>query len=87
MSIFEMFMLICFGSAWPVSIYKSIKSKTNKGKSLMFLVIIFVGYISGTIHKIVYNLDWVIILYILNGVMVGIDLALYYRNSRLDANI
>lgn len=87
MSIFEMFMLICFGSAWPVSIYKSIKSRTNKGKSLMFLVIIFVGYISGTIHKIVYNLDWVIILYILNGVMVGIDLALYYRNSRLDANI
>ena len=34
MSIFEIGMLICFGCAWPVSIWKSYHSKQNAGKSL-----------------------------------------------------
>lgn len=84
MSPFEMIMLIAFGSAWPVSIYKSAKSRTAKGKSLGFLVIIFLGYVSGTLHKIFYNMDWVIVLYILNGLMVGTDVLLTVRNRKLD---
>ena len=80
MSPFEILMLVCFGAAWPFSIYKSWRSREVAGKSVLFLVVIFLGYISGTIHKIFYNFDYVIVLYILNGVMVFIDIMLYYRN-------
>ena len=45
-------MLVCFGMAWPVSILKSWRSRTNKGKSRFFLLIVFVGYLSGLIHKL-----------------------------------
>ena len=44
-------MLICFGAAWPFSIYKSLKSKSTAGKSLIFLIVVEVGYIAGIIHK------------------------------------
>jgi hypothetical protein len=84
MSIFEVTMLICFGSAWPASIYKSISSKTAKGKSIAFLVIVFIGYIAGILHKLFYNLDWVVTLYALNGLMVLIDMSITLRNKELD---
>jgi len=85
MSIFEVIMLVCFGSAWPTSIYKSYVSKTAKGKSIAFLVIVFVGYIAGILHKIFYSFDWVMSLYILNGIMVLIDIVLTIRNITLDS--
>ena len=83
MSIFEALMIIAFGVAWPASIYKSYVSRSNGGKSLMFLVIAFVGYIFGIVHKVFYNYDLVLILYIINTLMIAADIALYYRNSKL----
>lgn len=82
MSVFEMGMLICFGAAWPVNIYKSVKSKTAKGKSLFFLFIVVAGYISGILHKLLYSMDYVLILYIFNLIMVLIDIALYFYNKK-----
>lgn len=79
-SIFEIIMLLCFGIAWPFSIYKSYKARDNSGKSVLFLIIVLTGYISGILHKWFYNLDYVTYLYILNGLMVFIDILLYYRN-------
>jgi hypothetical protein len=84
MSIFEVIMLVCFGSAWPTSIYKSISSKTAQGKSIAFLIIVFVGYIAGILHKLFYNLDWVVTLYALNGLMVLVDISITLRNKELD---
>lgn len=84
MSIFEIAMLFCFGFAWPFSICKSYKSGTNSGKSLIFLYIVFLGYLAGIVHKILYSYDPVIILYIINGLMVLTDIMLYYRNTKLD---
>ncbi|HBR02104.1 hypothetical protein [Syntrophomonas wolfei] len=84
MSIFEIIMLICFGAAWPFSIYKSYSSRSIEGKSFLFLVVVMIGYGSGILHKIFYNYDNVIYLYILNLVMVGIDLLLYIRNRRMN---
>ena len=81
MSIFEIIMLICFGAAWPFSIYKSYKSKQIAGKSASFLFIILVGYIAGVIHKLIFNFDAVIYLYIVNALMVAIDISLYYLNK------
>ncbi len=85
MSLFEALMLMAFGFAWPTSIYKSIRSRSTKGKSLSFLIIIWLGYVSGMLHKILYSFDFVIYLYILNFLMVSIDIALYCRNRKLEA--
>jgi hypothetical protein len=83
MSVFEIGMLLCFGFAWPTAIYKSLKSKSIDGKSLTFLYIVFIGYLFGILHKIFFNLDLVIIFYIINSLMVLFDLILYYRNKKL----
>jgi len=82
MSIFEGVMLICFGASWPISILKSIRVKDVTGKSPLFLVIVAVGYVSGIVHKVLYSLDWIIILYIINLIMILTDLALYIHYSR-----
>jgi hypothetical protein len=78
--IFESIMLVCFGLAWPFSIYKSWKSKQVGSKSFIFLLALLIGYVAGIIHKLFYAFDWVVYLYVLNGVMVAIDMSLYLRN-------
>ncbi|HTP59530.1 MAG TPA: hypothetical protein VMM82_11470 [Spirochaetia bacterium] len=80
MSIFEIIMLVCFGAAWPFSIYKSWRTRQVAGKSLPFLLVIVVGYVAGVLHKIIYHFDPVIYLYALNALMVSIDIILYLRN-------
>ncbi len=83
--IFEAIMVICFGLSWPLSVYKSWKSRTAKGKSLFFEVFIWLGYVSGIVGKLVtHNITYVFAFYILNIVMVSIDICLYMRNLRLD---
>lgn len=82
MSIFEILMLLCFGAAWPFSIYKSYTSKSVAGKSGYFLVILMAGYVAGILNKIFYNYDQVIYLYILNLGMVFTDFMLFQRNLR-----
>ena len=79
MSLYEAIMLICFGLSWPISIAKSLHTKVVTGKSPLFMMILIVGYSSGLIHKLLYSYDWITFLYILNLVMVSIDLALYYK--------
>lgn len=83
MSVFEILMLICWGSAWPFSIYKSYISRSIKGKSLIFLIIALAGYVCSILHKMYYSYDHVIYLYILNMTMVSIDILLYLRNYRI----
>jgi hypothetical protein len=80
MSVFEIAMLVCFGAAWPVSIYKSLKTRAVAGKSLFFLIIVLVGYVAGVLHKLIFHYDLVIFLYLLNAVMVSLDIVLYLRN-------
>lgn len=84
MSIFEIIMMLCFGAAWPFSIYKSYKSRSASGKSVGFLIIILVGYVAGILNKLYYSFDFVIYLYVLNFLMVFTDMCLYYRNKKLE---
>lgn len=84
MSIYEAIMLICFGAAWPASLYKSYTACTNSGKSLTFLIIVLVGYAAGILNKVFYSFDAVIYLYILNAGFVLTDLVFYIRNARYD---
>ena len=80
-----MCFLLCFAAAWPVSIYKSWKSRTAKGKSVTFEIIVIIGYLFGIVAKLVDDhLSYVIIFYIINTCMVSIDVMLYFRNVRLD---
>lgn len=84
MSILEILMLLCFGAAWPFSIWKSYSSRSNKGKSIWFLSALFIGYVAGTLHKFFYSFDVVIYLYALNGLMVLADILLFLRNAHLE---
>ena len=79
-SVFEVLMLVCFGAAWPFSIYRSLTSRSIAGKSVTFLFVVLVGYAAGVLHKLLYRYDYVIFLYALNGCMVLTDIVLYFRN-------
>lgn len=83
--ILETLMVICFGLSWPLSVYKSYKARTTAGKSLIFLTVIWLGYIFGIVGKLItHNINYVLILYIINLVVVSCDLILYFRNKSID---
>jgi len=42
------------------------------------------GYVAGITHKILHSQDIVLLLYILNLLMVCVDIGLFYRNQQLD---
>ena len=85
MSIFEIIMLVCFGAAWPLSIYKSYTSQSTDGKSISFLIVVLIGYVAGILHKVFNQYDVVLYLYLLNFMMVLTDLLIYARNRRIAA--
>lgn len=90
--ILEITMIVSFGLSWPVNVIKSYKSRTTKGKSLLFLALIFFGYIAGIASKLVndtymaqFSSKWyVLFFYVLNFIMVSADVVLYFRNLSLD---
>lgn len=84
--ILEIIMVVSFGASWPLNVMKSYRARTTKGKSLAFLLLIFFGYIAGIASKLTADsYKWyVLFFYVLNLIMVGIDLILYYRNYQLD---
>ncbi len=82
MSLLEAVMLLCFGVAWPFSIYRSAKSSSTNGKSFIFLLVLILGYLAGILNKLLYHYDAVVYLYILNVLMVSTDAALWLRNRR-----
>jgi len=80
--IFEAIMLICFGLAWPFSIYKTWKTKTSNGKSLFFLAVILIGYIAGILFEVFGEMNKVIYLYLLNTCLVIVDMILSIKYRR-----
>lgn len=83
--LFEAMMVICFGLSWPLSIMKSYQSRTAKGKSILFILFVEAGYILGIAGKLLSgNITYVFVFYVLNLMMVLIDIMLYFRNRQLD---
>ena len=84
--LFEIIMIVCFGFSWPVNVVKSYRARTTKGKSLLFLLLIAIGYVFGIIGKIISgSFKWyVMFFYVLNLCMVLTDVGMYVRNYRLD---
>ena len=87
MGIFEFLMLFCFGFSWPFAIAKSLRSRSTKGKSLMFMLLIELGYIFGVVHKVLNNFNWVTWVYVVLFVIVGFDVYLYWRNRRYEREL
>lgn len=91
--ILEIAMILAFGASWPMNVIKSYKARSAKGKSISFLILIFVGYIAGIASKFTneaymasFAQKWyVLVFYFINIMMVGADILLYVRNKRLDA--
>ena len=90
--ILEIVMIVSFGVSWPMNVIKSYKARTTKGKSLWFMILILFGYVAGIASKFVnveymaeFSNKWyVLVFYILNFIMVSIDLGMYIRNRSLD---
>ena len=84
-SVLETIMLVCFGFSWPLNLIKNYKAQTAKGASLPFILLIIPGYIAGICAKLISgNINYVLIAYILNLVMVSLNLVVYFRNVALD---
>lgn len=84
-SIFESIMLICFGLSWPLNVIKAYKAKTAKGISLPFILLIITGYISGITAKLITGqINYVLIVYLLNLAIVSMNVVVYFRNVSLD---
>lgn len=79
MSVFEAGMIVCFGISWPVAILKTLKTRSVDGKSRTFLVLVLAGYGFGVLHKIFFNLDIILVLYVFNFSMVLIEICLWFR--------
>ena len=85
-------MVILFGLSWPMNVIKSYRARTAKGKSIMFLLFIFFGYIAGIASKLInpvymaeFSDKWyVLFFYCLNISMVSADVVIYFRNRHLD---
>ncbi len=83
--ILEATMLICFGASWPISLIKNIKAKTAKSMSLQFLLLIITGYIAGISAKLInHNINYVLVIYLLNLIVVSFNLIVYFINRRND---
>lgn len=84
-SIFETIMLICFGMSWPINVIKAYQARTAKSTSLPFILLIFTGYIAGIIAKfITHQVNYVLLVYLLNLAIVIVNIVVYFRNTVLD---
>lgn len=87
-SIFETIMLVCFGLSWPLNVIKAYKARTAKGTSLPFILLIIIGYIAGITAKLVTNqINYVLIVYLINLAIVSANVVIYFRNVTLDKKI
>lgn len=84
-SALEAIMLICFGFSWPINLIKNIKSATAKSMSLKFILLIIAGYIAGITAKIISgNINYVLVIYLLNLAIVSVNLVVYFINKKKD---
>ena len=51
-SLFETLMIVCFGLSWPLSIVRTLRTKSTKGKSPFFMAFIAFGYVCGIVAKL-----------------------------------
>ncbi len=90
--ILETVMLICFGLSWPVNLVKNYRLRSAKSMSLSFLLLIWGGYVAGVTAKLIQlfapsrpSPTWYLLtIYIVNLLMLTLNLCVWVRNRRLD---
>ena len=91
--VLEAAMIILFGISWPFNLIKSIRTGSTKGKSLLFLILIDVGYIAGITSKFfsasfVWETDWwIFMVYVINFTFVSADLIVYFVNKKKESEL
>ena len=85
----EIAMLCLFGCSWPFNIAKALRTRTAKGKSVVFEVLVIIGYLIGLFGKLYAyrqtgTLAYSVWFYIADILMVSVDLVLYCVNARRD---
>lgn len=84
-NILETLMIVSFGVSWPLSIIRSYRSRSTKGKSVLFSFFILFGYLCGIASKIMtHNFNLAFYFYIPNIIMVATDTCLWFRNRRIE---
>lgn len=84
--ILETIMLICFGFSWPANVIKNVQARSAKNMSLPFILLIISGYIAGILAKVLsHQINYVLIVYILNLLIVSVNVFIYFRNKKIDA--
>ena len=64
---------------------RSWRARTAIGVSTVFMIVVEVGYILGMLNKVVNDdINYVFVFYIIDFVLVLINLAITYRNRILD---
>ena len=91
--VLEAAMIILFGISWPFNLIKSIRTGSTKGKSLLFLILIDIGYIAGITSKFfstsfVWETDWwIFMIYVINFTFVSADLIMYFVNKKKESEL
>ena len=85
----EVGMLVAFGCSWPFNISKSWRSRTARGKSVIFEFVIIFGYLVGVTGKLITwqrtgVLAYSLWFYFLDIALVTTDIVLTLRNRKLD---
>ncbi len=95
-NVLETLMIITFGVSWPINISKAWRSRSTKGISVVFYILILGGYLFGIAAKlalIAHNAPapwyetvrwYVMFFYVLNTLMVATGIGIYLRNRRLE---
>ncbi len=77
-SIFELLFFVFIACAWPTSMIRMIRNKSTKGKSVVFSVLLLIGYVFGIGHKFLYDFDWVVVIYFFNALLILSDIVIYF---------
>ena len=84
-TMFETMMLVCFGFSWPLNVIKAYRARSAKGMSLPFILLIITGYVAGITAKVLaHQINYVLVVYLINLTIVLVNLAVYVRNTALD---
>lgn len=84
-SVLETVMLVCFGFSWPMNVIKAFRVRSAKNMSLPFILLIILGYVAGISAKLMtHQISYVLIAYFINLAIVSLNLAVYFRNRRID---
>ncbi|MBQ0058705.1 MAG: hypothetical protein KBS83_01915 [Lachnospiraceae bacterium] len=88
-NVLESLMLVCFGLSWPFNLHKLLVSKSTKGVSFFFYILIDIGYACGVLAKVVKYTQgistpfYLIAVYAVNMIMVTTCIVLYLRYRKL----